>query len=261
MRTSGIEMAAAALLAARGEQRRMAALPEAARPAQDEDGYRVQEALIEAIGASCVGWKIGGTSPLAQEMLRLSEPFAGRLLAPLLHDSPAWLAADGFFMRGIEVELVLRLGTDLDAAGAPYDRHSVAAAVAAVHPAIEVVDSRFDDWLSVGTPSLIADNACHGALVLGSAVEDWRHLDLASVATELWMHGEKASSGSGAEVLGHPLEALAWLANLRLRHGGHLTAGELVTTGSSCAALGWAEAGDVAEGRFAGLGSVRVEFT
>ena len=97
--------------------------------------------------------------------------------------------------------------------------------------------------------------------MLGAGVEDWRHLDLASVTTELWMNGQQATTGSGAEVLGHPLEALAWLANLRVRHGGRLTAGELVTTGSTCAALGWAEAGDVAEGRFAGLGAVRVEFT
>ncbi|MDP6953843.1 MAG: fumarylacetoacetate hydrolase family protein [Alphaproteobacteria bacterium] len=261
MEASKIEGAADALLASRTAHRRMAALPEGLQPQTPEDGYAIQDALIAALAQPSPGWKIGGTSPLAQEMLKLDEPFAGRLLEPLRHDAPAALSADGFFMRGIEVEFALRLGRDLDAAGAPWDQESVADAVAVVHPAIEVVDSRFDDWLTVGTPSLIADNGCHGSLVLGQGVEAWRGTDLAEVGTELWMNGERVTSGSGAAVIGHPLAALAWLANLCIRRGGQLSAGQIISTGSTCDALGWAEATDRIEGRFGVLGTVGVTFT
>ncbi len=261
MEASKIEGAAEALLASRTKHRRMAALPDGMQPQTPDDGYAVQDAFIAALGQPSPGWKVGGTSSLAQEMLKLNEPFAGRLLEPLRHDAPAALSADGFFMRGIEVEFALRLGRDLDAAGAPWDQDNVGAAVAAVHPAIEVVDSRFDDWLTVGTPNLIADNGCHGSLVLGHGIEDWRGFDLAEVGTELWMNGERLTTGSGAAVIGHPLAALAWLANLCLRRGGQLSAGQIISTGSTCDALGWAESTDRIEGRFGDLGSVSVTFS
>ncbi len=261
MGASEIQGAADALLSSRTTHRRMAALPKGLQPRTPEEGYAVQDALIAALAQPSPGWKIGGTSALAQEMLKLSGPFAGHLLEPLRHDAPATLSADSFFMRGIEVEFALRLGRDLDAGGAPWDQESVGDAVAAVHPAIEVVDSHFDDWLTIDTPSLIADNGCHGSLVLGEGVEAWRGIDLAEVGTELWMNSECVTTGSGAAVIGHPLAALAWLANLCARRGGQLSAGQIISTGSTCDALGWAEATDRIEGHFGDLGSVSVTFS
>jgi 2-oxo-3-hexenedioate decarboxylase/2-keto-4-pentenoate hydratase len=258
MDEAGIERAAAALLGARSERVRLDALPEGA-PATIEEAYRIQDAVIERLGTPA-GWKIGCTSEFAQSMLGVGEPFAGRVLAPLVFASPARIPAALLFMRGIEVEFAFRMGRDLPAAGAPYDEAAVAEAVAAVHPAIEIVDSRYHDWLAVGGPHLIADNGCHGALVLG-AEADWRGLDLAAVATELWMNGERFAGGAGRDVLGHPLRALAWLANHRAARGEALRAGDIVSTGSTCDALGWAEAGDRAEARFGGLGEVEVTFT
>ena len=123
----------------------------------------------------------------------------------------------------------------------------------------EVVDSRFAAGLRAGGLALIADNGAQGAFVLGAGTDDWRGLDLAARA-ELWMNGEKASEGSGANVLGHPLEPLAWLANARAARGHGLAAGEIVTTGSACAALGFAEAGDAAEALIAGLGAASAAF-
>ena len=102
-----------------------------------------------------------------------------------------------------------------------------------------------------------------GAVVgwkVGAGIEDWRGLDLAAMRTELLVNGEQVSDGSGANVLGHPLEPLVWLANARAARGGGLAAGEIVTTGSTCAALGFADAGDSAEARFAAIGSVSVSF-
>ena len=254
MNDDAIDRAAALLLSARRDRRALDALPEDLRPADADTAYAIQDSHVAGLGGAVVGWKVGATNAAAQAMLNYPEPFYGRLLAPAVHDSPAEIAASALFGRGLEVEFAFRLGRDLPADGAPYD------AVAAVQPAIEIVDSRFAGGLRAGGLSLIADNGAQGAFVLGAGIEDWRGLDLAAMRTELLVNGEQVSDGSGANVLGHPLEPLVWLANARAAHGGGLAAGEIVTTGSTCAALGFADAGDSAEARFAAIGSVSVSF-
>lgn len=261
MNRSEVERAAAALAGALGDRRRLDALPEDARPASEADAYRIQDALIAQLGAEPAGWKIGATSRMAQEMLKVGSPFAGRLLARSTYHSPARIPAGLMFMRGLEVEFAFRIGRDLTAGDAPFDQAAVAEAVAALHPAIEIVDSRYHDWLAAGGLQLIADNGCHGALVLGQAVTDWRRHDLAAVETELRLNGESVAAGAGRNVLGHPLAALTWLANHLAGRGGGLAEGELVTTGSTCSGLGWAKAGDRGEGRLGALGVVEVAFT
>lgn len=260
MNDDAIDRAAALLLSARRDMRALDALPEDLRPADADTAYAIQDSHVAGLGGAVVGWKVGATNAAAQAMLNYPEPFYGRLLAPAVHDSPAEIAASALFGRGLEVEFAFRLGRDLPADGAPYDRGSAADAVASVHPAIEIVDSRFAGGLRAGGLLLIADNGAQGAFVLGAGIEDWRGLDLAAMRTELLVNGEKVSDGSGANVLGHPLEPLVWLANARAARGGGLAAGEIVTTGSTCAALGFADAGDSAEARFAAIGSVSVSF-
>ena len=252
--------AATLLLAARRDRRTLDALPEHLRPADADAAYAIQDLHVAGLGSAVVGWKVGATNAAAQAMLNYPEPFYGRLLAPAVHDSPAEITASTLFHRGLEVEFAFRLGRDLPADGAPYDRESAADAISTVHAAIEIVDSRFTDGLRAGGLSLIADNGAQGAFVLGAGIGDWRDFDLAAMRTELWMNGEKVSEGSGTNVLGHPLEPLVWLANRRAARGGGLRSGDVVTTGSTCAALGFAKAGDSAEARFAGIGSVSVSF-
>lgn len=260
MTDDAIDRAAALLIAARRDRQPLDALPEALRPADSAAAYAIQDSHAAALGGAVLGWKVGATNAAAQAMLGYPEPFYGRLLAPAVHDSPAEIAADTLFRRGIEVEFAFRLARGLPAAGAPWSREAVADAVGSVHPAIEIVDSRFAKGLGAGGLALIADNGAQGAFVPGAGTEDWRGLDLAGLATELWMNGEKTSEGSGANVLGHPLAPLVWLADARAAHGAGLSAGDIVTTGSTCAALGFAEAGDSVEARFAGLGAVKVAF-
>lgn len=260
MNDEAANRAAALLLAARRDRAPLAALPEELRPPDAAAAYAVQDVHVALLGGAVAGWKVGATNAAAQAMLDYPEPFYGRLLASAVHDSPAEIAADGLFVRGLEVEFAFRLGRDLPASGAPWSRESAAAAVASVHPALEIVDSRFAAGLRAGGLALIADNGAQGAFVLGAGTDDWRGLDLAAARAELWMNGEKKSEGSGANVLGHPLEPLAWLANARAARGRGLTAGEVVTTGSACAALGFAEAGDAAEARIAGLGAASAAF-
>lgn len=254
--------AAALLVAARRDRKLLDALPEDLRPADMNAAYAVQDALVAALGGerNVRGWKVGATNAAAQSMLGASEPFCGRLFDAATRRSGTDVPAGELFRRGVEVEFAFRLGRSMPAAGAPWTRETAAEAVAALHPAVEIVDSRFAAGLKAGALALVADNGAHGAFRFGPAMEDWRGLDLPNLRTELWVNGERATEGSGANVLGHPLEPLAWLANHRAARGAGLREGELIATGSTCARVVFAEPGDSISARFKGLGEVSFSF-
>ena len=163
-------------------------------------------------------------------------------------------------MRVIEAEFAFLMGRDLAPAPGPRNREEIAAAVEGVLPGIEIVDSRFDDWLSIGAMSLIADNACNAAWVKGALVRDWRGLDLAEQRVQVTVNGKLEREGSGAAVLGHPLNALEWLVNALGARGLGLKAGQYVTTGVTSEVY-MAERGDKIAADFGPVGSVAVEFS
>jgi 2-keto-4-pentenoate hydratase len=224
-----------------------------------DEGYRIQDEVTRRLGEPIVGWKIGCTAKDQQAFLKVDGPFAGRIFGYLAFDSPATLRGGQFHMRGIEGEFAFRLGRDLPPREKEYSREEVADAVAAVHPTIEIVNTRYDDWLKVGAPSLVADNGAHGAFVLGPATTDWRGLDLPNHRVSMTIDGKEVSSGTGSAVLGDPLNALVWLANDRARRGDGLKAGQVVTTGTCC---GLNKVGPVAHAvaDHGSLGKVEVRF-
>ena len=251
--------AAELLLAARRERRAIEALPADCRPAGLEDGYRIQDAFVALSGKAVAGFKIGATSERAQTFLEIDAPFAGCVLQGDLHDSPARLPAGDFVFRLIEPEFAFRLGRGLPPSDAAYDRRAVADAVDSLHPAIEIVTSGLQGWRRQGAASLIADNGVDGGLVLGPACADWRGLDLPGHAVTLAVNGEHVGSGVGANALGDPLIALAWLAEHLSRRGRGLEAGQVVTTGVVTPFVELA-AGDSAVADFGALGEVRLTF-
>ena len=257
--------AAADLLAgaARGRER-LAGLPADVAPGDLAAAYAVQAAYVAALsaagGGATIGYKVGCSNETAQALLNLEEPFHGRLLAGFAHMSPATLAAGDFFMRAIEVEFAFEMADDLPAAAAPYDPDGVAAAVGALFPAVEIVDSRYQEWTSVGALALIADNAAAGAWVRGMPVADWRAFALDAHAVGLDVNGRRVRDGVGANVLGHPLNSLTWLANVLCLEGGGLRAGDLVSTGT-CTEIYFAEPGDRLVADFGALGNVEIAFS
>ena len=260
-----IAVKAASLLAdARRTQQRLPELPEECRPDELAVAYEAQDVLVERLlsdrGGSPVGYKVGCTNKAAQQLLGLDKPFYGQLLSSSIHPSPAQLKGDDFFMRIIEPEFAFRMTEDLPPAGAPYDTDRVAAAAGAVLPAIEVADSCYTDWTVVGAPSLIADNGCASAWVQGNAYSDWRALDLAKHEVTLVVNGETLHEGRGEAVLGHPLNALTWLANALCERGRGLKAGDLISTGTCCQ-IYFAHPGDQIRADFGILGTVEVGFT
>jgi 2-keto-4-pentenoate hydratase len=209
-------------------------LPAGLRPRDLGEAYAVQDALVARLlegGAAAIGYKVACTNAIAQEALQIDRPLFGRLLAPTTHDSPARLEAARFTTRVIEAEFGVRMGADVPAGSGPHTAVSIGPYVADVVASIEVVDHRFVDW-SVGALSVAADNAIHGCWVRGEPTgADWRDLDLAGHPVSVTVDGEVATTGTGAAVLGHPLNVVAWLADELPRFGRQLRTGDFITTG------------------------------
>lgn len=236
------------------------ALPPALRPATRAEGYAIQ-ARLEALSAVPLwGWKIAATSIAGQRHIGVDGPLAGRLLAEMVHADGATLAFGANRMRVAELEFAFRMGRDLPPRRAPYAMEEVLEAVAALHLAIEVPDSRFADFATVGAAQLIADNACAHLFVLGpEAPALWRDLDLAAHRVTGRVAGRYDREGIGANVLGDPRLALAWLASELSRHGLTLREGQVVTTGTCLVPLEIGP-GDAVSGDYGVLGTVSLRF-
>jgi len=133
--------AARQLIAARGGQP-IGELPPGCRPQSDADAYQIQEAVTRQLGEAVGGWKVGAASPT-------TAAFCAPIFARMIRPSPASLSATELRLIGIEAEIAFRLGRDLPARAAPYDRAEVTAG-ASLHPAIEVVDLRYADFAALG---------------------------------------------------------------------------------------------------------------
>jgi 2-keto-4-pentenoate hydratase len=221
--------AAAALDAARAARTKIAPLG-AAAPRDVAEGAAVQRA--RAGTGSPGGFKIGATARRMQEYLGLDGPAAGYMRAADLHGSGATLRFADFVAPGVECELAVRLARDLPPG--PCALEQAIDAAGEVTAAIEIVENRYGDLAALGTPTLIADQVFHAAAVVGEpGAASWRTLDLPALAGTIRVDGEERGTGLGADLLGHPLRSLAWLAASPVAAAfGGLRAGQLIMLGS-----------------------------
>ena len=257
-----IRAAAETIAAARRGRIPLAPLAGAVAPQTEADGYRIQHALHELLAADFgarVGYKIGCTSAVMQQYLDIPHPCGGGVFANGVHAAGASLNARDFVRVGVECEIAVRLARDLVPTEAPFTAEWVAEAIDAYYPAIEIVDDRYLKWETLGAPTLVADDFFAAGCVLGQPVPRSAAPDLLKVGGRALINGKQAGRGSGADVLGHPHNALAWLANHLAAEGLGLRAGEIVLTGSLVKTL-WLEAGDSVVMELQGLGNVGVIF-
>lgn len=223
------------------------------------DAYEVQRRgrdLRLADGAALTGRKVGLTSVAMQQMLGVDQPDFGYLTDAMLVPPGASVHVGGLIAPRVEAEIAFRLRRPLH--GATVTREEVLAATEAVAPAIEVIDSRIADW-RITIADTIADNASCGRYAVGtfSPVGD---LDLAALPGELTVHGARGIDrveGRGGAVLGHPADALVWLARALNDFGEGIEAGAVVLPGAIARALP-IESGDTVQAGFAGLGELQL---
>lgn len=241
----------------------LASLPDACRPQNRVDGYAIQALLEPRSAHPLFGWKIAATSAAGQAHIGVSGPLAGRILRERTLAPGADVPLAGNRMRVAEVEFAFVMGQDLPPRSSAYGMDDVMAAVASLHPAIEIPDSRFADFVHAGEAQLIADNACAHLFMLGEpSPAAWRSIDLAAYEVQAVLRGagqETHLTGKGANVLGDPRLALTWIANELSQLGITLKKGEAVTTGTCLTPIA-VMPGDEVSADYGPFGSISARF-
>ncbi len=257
--------AAQHLFDAHERRERFAPIPANLSPATAHEAYAIQDAFVAARAqarGAIVGYKIALSTPAMQRFVGLHSPLAGALLESTLLRSPASVRAADHVRLIVEFEIGVRMASDLPAADAPFTRERVMQSAGTVMAALEIADDRGADYalLARHPLDLVADNAWNEGAVLGPETAEWRGIDLAAVRGVARINGAEAGQGVGADTMGHPMDALAWIANHLASAGRGLLRGDVVITGSLVTSK-HVKAGDVVEFALDGLGAaeLRVE--
>jgi len=214
---------------------RYEALPEKLAPTSIEAAYAVQNAFVRRMqmrGLKPLGAKIALSSPQMQEMVGIDRPVGGTIVGAELQHSPARIRASQLGRVCIECEVAVRLGSSLEAGGAPFSEETIRDSVDACAAAFEIADDRNADYEKLDALNLIADNAWNAGIILGPVVTEFDPATLADATAVLHMNGEKVGEGKGSDALGHPFNSLRVLADELTAQGRSLKAGDWVLTGT-----------------------------
>ena len=232
-------------------------------PATQDQAYLVQRNFVDRLSqtkGSLGGYKIAYTSAVMREARGISGPCAGLIFADAITDSPAELNSSDYMRLAIECEVGVRLASEVPATGAPYTRESIAPFIDSLVTAFEIVDMR-PTGAPEGTDPAVASivtNIFGGGAVLAPEVRDWQGVDLPASRGTMSINGNLVGEGLGADVMGHPLEALVWLANMLADRGESIPGGSLVITGSIIPPTPLSS-GDTATISIEGLGDAHVK--
>lgn len=224
-----------------------------------EDAYHIQQRMIARRiekGERVVGKKIGVTSKAVMNMLGVHQPDFGYLLDGMVYNEGESIPMDSLIQPKAEGEIAFLLKKDLQGPG--VTAADVLAATEGVMACFEIVDSRIQDW-KIKIQDTVADNASCGVFVLGDRLVDIKDLDLALCGMVLEKNGEIVVTGAGAATLGHPVNAMVWLANTLGKLGIALKAGDIVLSGAMGAMVP-VQKGDSLRVTIGGIGGCSVRF-
>jgi 2-keto-4-pentenoate hydratase len=257
-----IQAAARRLLEAHERRERFCPLPKELAPRTEEEAYAIQDGFValraKKLG-SIAGYKIALATAEMQRFVGVNAPQAGAMLEFTLHRTPARVRAADYLHLIVEFEIAVEIAEDLPVADAPFFRGRVAQAVGGVMPAIELADDRGAVYAELAKHplELIADNGWNEGAVLGYPVQEWQNVDLAAVRGVATINGKPVGEGSGAQAMGHPFDAVAWVADHLARHGRGLLRGDVVITGSLITSKS-AKKGELVKFALEGLGEAEL---
>ena len=239
------------------------ALPSDLAPDSTGAAYLIQDNFVtrlqEQRRTSLAGFKIAITTPAMRAMVGFNDSVSGRLLSDQVYRSGHRVEAIDFVRLIVEFEIAFELARDIPVRGSPWTSATILQHVACAYPALEIADDRCADYPSLpqSVLTLIADNAWNQGLVLGPAVTVLDADALQVMEGIAFVDEREIGRGTGRDVLGHPLNALAWLANHLQARGVALKAGDIVTTGSLVKSQ-FPRAGNRVAFRLPGFGEVQL---
>ncbi len=260
--TDRIQAAARRLLEAHEQRERFRPLPKELAPRTEEEAYAIQDSFValraKKLGG-IAGYKIALATAEMQRFVGVNAPQAGAMLEFTLHRTPARVRAADYVHLIVEFEIAVEIAEDLPVADAPFFRSRVARAVGGVMPAIELADDRGAAYADLAKHplELIADNGWGEGAVLGYPVHEWQNIDLAAVRGFGTINGKAVGEGRGAQAMGHPFDAVAWVADHLARHGRGLLRGDVVITGSLITSKN-AKEGELVKFALEGLGEAEL---
>ena len=252
--TVSVDTAVARMIASRKSGQKIAPLSDEG-DLSIEDGYTIQGAFRAKLisqGQKPIGWKLAATGPVGRELLGVPEPIFG-FLFPESYGNGANVSDAGFVELHVEAEIAFRLAHEL--AGPNVDAIAAKRAIDCVMPAFELADLSFT---SMPPPAdMIANGALGAAVLLGEPIALADDLDLSQETIIFEQNGQIVSTTQGKDIMGNPLNALAWLANQLADRGEHLQPGDIVMTGG-VSKLIRPNVGDALSANFSRLGKVHM---
>ncbi len=222
-----------------------------------EDGYQIQEEIVKIKtqqGHHVVGPKMGLTSKAKMDQMNVDKPIYGYVFDYMVVSDEGNLSMNELIHPKIEAEIAFVMGQDIG--GDDVTAEEVLKSIKYIVPAMEIIDSRYKDF-KFTLPDVIADNTSASRMVLGTQKTEIGKLELDKVKAELWVNGELKESGTGAAVLGNPVNSVVMLAKMLSQKGKKVMAGDIVLTGALVQAVR-ISAGDRITAKFEGLGDVSI---
>ena len=242
MDISKINKAAEILYNSRINLKRIKKLPEDCVPQSFKEAYDIQDELANKYlkvdkNNSLIGKKIGCTNKAAQVQLNINESFFGNMFSKNISKSKCTIKSENYVSPFVEPEFSFLMKNELDSSKAPYSPDIVYESISAVLPSIELVDSRYEDWTSIGVNNLIADNAVHAHWIYGDEIKDLNFFNFNNHSVDLFINGKLIDRGNSNNVMGNPINSLTWLINNLALIGKSLPKNYYVTTGTCTPAI------------------------
>ena len=261
--TDSIQQAGDYLAAEFQARRPLDVMTQSFAPSDEQQAYAIQEAFLgrvaESKGTEVWGYKIAYTNRIMRERAGIDAPCSGLILSSGVHESGVTISRNDYLRLGIECEVAVKMGVDLPASDAPYTRETIVDAIEWLAASFEIVDGRDGAAGDGRNPALraIVTNINNGGAVLAEPVSNWQSIDLAASQGKMIVNGEVIGEGVGTDIMGHPLEPVAWLANNLAILGKSLKAGDTILTGSFAPPY-FINAGDSASISIEGLGEAHL---
>ena len=242
MNNFNIKKAANILYNSRINLQRIKELPDDCIPESSDEAYAIQSELtikylLSDKESSVIGKKIGCTNKAAQAQINVKESFFGNMFSNNISPSDSIVDSKNYFNPFVEPEFSFVINNELNISGAPYNYDEIYNSISSVLPSIELVDSRFKDWTSVGVNNLIADNAVHAHWIFGKENNNLNYFNFKDHTVDLFINEKLIEKGNSNNVMGNPINSLTWLINKLAVKGETLPKNYFVSTGTCTPAI------------------------